>query len=86
MKHITAVEKLESMFYHRARPTINSNCWVITEQDFRSLILSAKAMEKEQMRLIYEGLLQNVGTIIKQSDLPTFEQYYNETYGSNTEI
>ena len=41
----------------------------------------AKAMEKEQMRLIYEGLLQNVGTSIKESDLPTFEQYYNETYG-----
>ena len=40
----------------------------------------AKAMEKEQMRLNYEGLLQNVGTVIKQSDLPTFEQYYNETY------
>ena len=38
------------------------------------------AMEKEQIRLIYEGLLQNVGTSIKQSDLPTFEQYYNETY------
>jgi hypothetical protein len=36
--------------------------------------------EKEQMRLIYEGLLQNVGTSIQQSDLPTFEQYYNETF------
>lgn len=45
----------------------------------------AKAMEREQQRLIYEGLLQNVGTSIKQSDLPTFEQYYNSTYkgGSN---
>ena len=41
----------------------------------------AKAMEKEQQRLIYEGLLQNVGTSVKQSDLPTFEQYYTETYG-----
>ena len=41
----------------------------------------AKAMEKEEQRLIYEGLLQNVGTSVKQSDLPTFEQYYNETYG-----
>lgn len=36
--------------------------------------------EKEQQRLIYEGMLQNIGTSIKQSDLPTFEQYYNETY------
>ena len=40
----------------------------------------SKVNEKEQLRLIYEGLLQNVGTSIKQSDLPTFEQYYNETY------
>ena len=38
--------------------------------------------EKEQMRLIYEGLLQNVGTSIQQSDLPTFEQYYNETFNT----
>jgi hypothetical protein len=41
----------------------------------------SKSMEKEQQRLIYEGLLQNVGTSIKQSDLPTFEQYYNQIYG-----
>ena len=40
----------------------------------------AKAIEKEEQRLIYEGLLQNVGTSVKQSDLPTFEQYCNETY------
>jgi hypothetical protein len=45
------------------------------------LVEQAKAMEKEEQRLIYEGLLQNVGTSVKQSDLPTFEQYYNETYG-----
>jgi hypothetical protein len=40
----------------------------------------AKAMHKEQMSRIYEGLLQNVGTSIKQSDLPTFEEYYNHTF------
>ena len=44
------------------------------------IINQAKAMEREQQRLIYEGLLQNIGTSIKQSDLPTFEQYYNSTY------
>jgi hypothetical protein len=38
-------------------------------------------MEFKQQKLIYEGLLQNVGTSIKQSDLPTFEEYYKETYG-----
>jgi len=43
-------------------------------------IIKCKEMEKEQMRLIYEGLLQNVGTSIKESDLPTFEEYYNHTY------
>jgi hypothetical protein len=40
----------------------------------------ALQMEREQMKLIYDGLLQNVGTSIKESDLPTFEQYYNETF------
>ena len=45
-----------------------------------TILNKAMEMEKEQQRLIYEGLLQNVGTSIKQSDLPTFEQYYNETY------
>jgi hypothetical protein len=44
------------------------------------LIERTKAKEKKQMRKIYNGILQNVGTSIKQSDLPTFEQYYNETY------
>jgi hypothetical protein len=44
------------------------------------LYVKARAMEEEQMRLFYEGFLQNVGTFIKESDLPTFQQYYNETY------
>ena len=57
--------------------------WVnYTREEKLEVIEEAKEMEKEQMSRIYEGLLQNVGTSIKQSDLPTFEQYYNETYGS----
>lgn len=44
------------------------------------IIEKARGIQKEQMRLIYEGILQNVGTSIKQSDLPTFEQYYNRYY------
>ena len=52
-------------------------------QALTEVIEEAREMEKEQMRLIYNGILQNVGTIIKQSDLPTFEQYYEETYGGN---
>jgi hypothetical protein len=31
--------------------------------------------KEEDLRKAYEGVLQNVGTCIKQSDLPTFEQY-----------
>jgi hypothetical protein len=46
----------------------------------RNIVQQAKAMEKEQIRLVYEGILQNVGTSVKQSDLPTFEQYYKETF------
>jgi len=40
----------------------------------------ALEMEKEQIRLVYEGILQNVGTSVKQSDLPTFEHYYTQTF------
>lgn len=58
--------------------------WLYGKSKLRELdrfdLEQAKEMEKEQMSRIYEGLLQNVGTSIKQSDLPTFEQYYNETF------
>lgn len=47
------------------------------------LIEQAKEMEKEQMRIIYDGLLKNVGTYIIQSDLLNFEQYYNKNYGND---
>ncbi len=77
MKNLTAVEKLELMFYHRAKPTINSNCWVITEQDFRSLILSAKEIQKEQIENAHlSGLLQP----LEMEATKQAEQYYNETY------
>lgn len=46
------------------------------------LIERAKEMEKEQMRIIYDGLLNNVGTYVLQSDLLNFEEYYNKTYNS----
>ena len=48
--------------------------------EIRNIVQQAKAMHKEEYRLIYEGLLQNVGTSVKQNDLPTFEQYYNEIF------
>jgi hypothetical protein len=68
----TAVEWLLNNIPERYKNAFLNDCKEEIEQ--------VKAMEKEQMRLIYEGLLQNVGTSIKESDLPTFEQYYNETY------
>jgi hypothetical protein len=81
MENKTAVEwfrkELESM------DTKSYDRLIQIEMDrdnFIHICEQAKEMEKEQMRLIYEGLLQNVGTCIKQSDLPTFEQYYNETF------
>jgi hypothetical protein len=40
----------------------------------------SKTMEKMQLKMIYEGLLQNVGTFIKQSDLPPFRHYFKATF------
>ena len=70
-KKQTAVEWLEKQFV-KLESTIGVH-GVMYE-----LMEQSKEMEKEQMSRIYEGLLQNVGTSIKQSDLPTFEKYYKE--------
>ena len=72
MKKQTAIEWLHQKLATSSQEELvgNINIW----------FMEAKEMEKEEQRLIYEGLLQNVGTSVKQSDLPTFEQYYNETY------
>jgi hypothetical protein len=83
MKHITAIDKLESIFFHEAIPTINSSCRVIEEKAFRKLIQAAKAMEKEQIinahlqgwSDAYDYLQDNGNKPAKQA-----EQYYNETY------
>ena len=56
-----------------------------THEEGNAALQQAKAMHKEEYRLIYEGLLQNVGTSVKQNDLPTFEQYYNEIFGGQDE-
>jgi hypothetical protein len=36
-----------------------------------------KLYTEKQMRQCYEGVLQNVGTSIKQSDLPKVDEYIN---------
>ena len=53
----------------------------LSSTSVRDIVQETLQMEREQMKLIYDGLLQNVGTSIKESDLPTFEQYYKETFG-----
>jgi hypothetical protein len=70
-KRKTAVETIIAEFEKLGiySPTIKSVC------------APALSLEREQMRLIYEGILQNFGTNIKKSDLPTFNEYYEQTYG-----
>jgi hypothetical protein len=71
------IESLENLEYNLEKGIISVDDYIVNLEWVKS---QARTTEKEQMRLIYEGILQNVGTSIKQSDLPTFEQYYNETY------
>jgi hypothetical protein len=71
------IESLESLEYNLEKGIISVDDYIVNLEWVKS---QARTTEKEQMRLIYEGILQNVGTSIKQSDLPTFEQYYNENY------
>ncbi len=69
----------EMLEWVRATLPMDLDTPILIEEKVQSLL----EKEKEQMRLIYNGILQNVGTIIKQSDLPTFEEYYNKTYRNN---
>jgi hypothetical protein len=81
MENQTAVEwQFEQLF--NSFEKFNNEEYTFNEYLKKNLEIreQAKEMEKQHMELIYDGLLQNVGTCIKQSDLPTFEQYYNETF------
>ena len=73
------IESLESLENNVEKGMISLDDYFINVMWVKD---QAKVNEREQQRLIYEGLLQNIGTSIKQSDLPTFEQYYTETYGN----
>jgi len=84
-KRKTAVEWLIQQLTKTERNVINKT-FLQMNKSMASVILTdlfdqAKALEREQMRLIYEGILQNFGTNIKKSDLPTFNEYYEQTYG-----
>ena len=72
------IESLEKLEYNLEKGIISLDDYFINVMWVKD---QAKVNEREQQRLIYEGMLQNVGTSVKQSDLPTFEQYYTEAYG-----
>ena len=72
---ITAIEKLEALFYNEADPTINSNSWVIYERTLKKLILAAKEMEKYQ---IIDAYNQGYSDGLDKTNLN--DNYYNEAY------
>jgi hypothetical protein len=72
---ITAIEKLEALFYNEADPTINSNSWVIYERTLKKLILAAKEMEKYQIINAYN---QGYSNGLDKTNLN--DNYYNEAY------
>jgi hypothetical protein len=39
--------------------------------------------EKKTLQNLFEGIAQNVGTCIKKEELPTFEDYYKNTFKSS---
>lgn len=41
---------------------------------------SKMSYEKVTMKNLFEGVAQNVGTCIKKEDLPTFEDWYKNTF------
>jgi hypothetical protein len=49
---------------------------------FNILIMAKSKLvyEKKIMQNIFEGISQNVGTSIKKEDLPTFEDWYKNTF------
>ena len=52
---------------------------------YNEIVEQGKAMHKEEQRLTYEGVAQNLGTSIKESDIPKFEEFYNKIFGGNNE-
>jgi hypothetical protein len=72
---ITAIEKLEALFYNEADPTINSNSWVIHERTLKKIILAIKEIEKYQIIDAYnQGYSDGFDKIILNNN------YYNEAY------
>jgi hypothetical protein len=72
---ITAIEKLEALFYNESDPTINSNSWVIYERTLKKLILAAKEMEKYQIIHAYN---RGYSDGLDKTNLN--DNFYNEAY------
>jgi len=86
MTQSTAIEKLESLFYNEARPTINTNSWVIDEPTFRRLILNAKGLEKEQIIEAYDRGYKACDldeALEINKTMFSGERYYEQTYNQN---
>ncbi len=86
MTQSTAIEKLESLFYNEASPTINTNSWVIDEPTFRRLILNAKGLEKEQIVSAYARGYKACDldeALEINKTMFSGERYYNQTYNQN---
>jgi hypothetical protein len=83
----TAIEKLESLFYNEASPTINTNSWVIDEPTFRRLILNAKGLEKEQIVNAYDRGYKACDldeALEINKTMFSGERYYEQTYKPET--
>ena len=87
MTQSTAIEKLESLFYNEASPTINTNSWVIDEQTFKRLILNAKGLEKEQIVNAYDRGYKACDldeALEINKTMFSGERYYEQTYKPET--
>lgn len=86
MTQSTAIEKLESLFYNEASPTINTNSWVIDEPTFRRLILNAKGLEKEQIVNAYDKGYKACDldeALEINKTMFSGERYYEHTYNQD---
>lgn len=78
MSKTTSVEWLAQAIYDKMKMKGDGRV-------FQGILDEALAMHKEEQRLTYEGVAQNLGTSIRESDIPKFEEYYTKTFGGDNE-
>jgi len=75
-KRQSAVESLEKAFYTYAESTgINSNKWVIYEEDLNRLIEQAKEKQRQQLDHAFIN-----GKFVYTGSDETSQQYYEDNY------